>query len=186
MEHRIYLDHSATTPVRREAVDEIMPFLTEQGGNPSSRHKEGRIAKTAFEKAREKVAAAINAEPKEITFNSCATEGNNTVLKGYMSGLRGNIRKNHIIITSVEHPSVFNTAKSLEKDGFEVTFLPVDTKGALDLEILKNSIKENTGLISVMMVNNETGNIYPVEEIARIAKEKNILFHVDAVQAIGK
>lgn len=186
MEHRIYLDHSATTPVRREVVDEIMPFLTEQGGNPSSRHKEGRIAKTAFEKAREKVAAAINAEPKEITFNSCATEGNNTVLKGYMSGLRGNIRKNHIITTSVEHPSIFNTAKSLEKDGFEVTFLPVDTKGALDLEILKNSIKENTGLISVMMVNNETGNIYPVEEIARIAKEKNILFHVDAVQAIGK
>jgi cysteine desulfurase len=186
MKHRIYLDHSATTPVRKEVVEEIMPFLVEHGGNPSSRHFEGRIVKTAFENAREKIAAAINAEPKEIILNSCATEGNNMVLRGYISGLRGNIRKNHIITTSVEHPSVFNTAKSLEKDGFEVTYLPVDERGILDLDMLKSSIKENTGLISVMMVNNETGNIYPVEEIAYIAKEKNILFHVDAVQAVGK
>ncbi|MGI6393904.1 MAG: cysteine desulfurase family protein [bacterium] len=186
MEHRIYLDHSATTPVRKEVVDEIIPFLTEHGGNPSSRHKEGRIARTAFENAREKVAAAINAAPKEIVFNSCATEGNNSVLKGYMAGLRFNITKNHIITTAVEHPSVYNTAKLLAKNGIEVTFVPVDAKGNLDIEFLKNSIKENTGLISVMMVNNETGNIYPVGEIAKIAKEKNILMHVDAVQAVGK
>lgn len=186
MGHRIYLDNSATTPVRKEVLDEIMPFLTENGGNPSSRHLEGRIAKTAFEKARDSVAKAINADPKEIFFNSCATEGNNMVLRGYLSGLRGNIRKNHIITTSVEHPSVYNTAKTLEKDSYEVTFVPVDTKGNLDIEVLKSSIKENTGLISVMMVNNETGNIFPVVEVAKIAKEKNILFHVDAVQAIGK
>lgn len=186
MDKRIYLDHSATTPVRKEVVEEILPFLTEHGGNPSSRHKEGRIAKTAFEKAREKIAKAINAETKEIVFNSCATEGNNMVLRGYMTGIRGNIRKNHIITTSVEHPSVFNTAKTLEKEGFEVTYIPVDEKGRIDLEFLKNSIKENTGLISVMMVNNETGNIYPVEEIGLIARARNILFHVDAVQAVGK
>lgn len=186
MEHRIYLDHSATTRVRQEVIDEIIPFLTEHGGNPSSQHKEGRIAKTAFENAREKIAAAINADPKEIILNSCATEGNNMVLRGYLAGIRGNVRKNHIITTSVEHPSVYNTAKSLEKNGFEVTYLPVDEQGRIDVDFLKSSIRENTGLISVMMVNNETGNIYPVEEIAYIAKEKNILFHVDAVQAVGK
>ena len=186
MERRIYLDHSATTPVRKEVVDAVMPFLTELGGNPSSRHKEGRLVRSAYEKARETVAEALNAKPKEITFVSCATEGNNMVLRGYIYGLRGNIRKNHIITTSVEHPSIFNTAKNLEKNGYEVTYLPVDEKGVLDLEVLKNSIKENTGLISVMMVNNETGNIYPVKEIAEIAHELGILFHVDAVQAIGK
>ncbi len=183
---RIYLDNNATTPVRKEVVDAIMPFLTELGGNPSSRHKEGRLVRTAFEKARETVAKALNAQPKEITFVSSATEGNNMVLRGYIHGLRGNIKKNHIITTSVEHPSVFNTAKNLAKNGYEVTFLPVDEKGALDPEVLRRSIKENTGLISVMMVNNETGNVYPVKEIAKIAKEKGILFHVDAVQAVGK
>ena len=137
MKHRIYLDHSATTPVRKEVVEEIMPFLVEHGGNPSSRHFEGRIVKTAFENAREKIAAAINAEPKEIILNSCATEGNNMVLRGYISGLRGNIRKNHIITTSVEHPSVFNTAKSLEKDGFEVTYLPVDGSVSFSMVMFK-------------------------------------------------
>lgn len=183
---RIYLDNSATTPVRKEVVDAIMPFLTDLGGNPSSRHKEGRVVRVAFEKARETVATALNAKPKEITFVSSATEGNNMVLRGYIYGLRGNIKKNHIITTSVEHPSVFNTAKDLAKNGYEVTFLPVDEKGSLDLEVLKSSIRENTGLISIMMVNNETGNVYPVKEIAKIAREKGILFHVDAVQAVGK
>lgn len=186
MDHRIYLDNSATTPVRPEVVDAIMPFLTELGGNPSSQHKEGRLVRTAFEKARNTVAASLNAKPKEITFISSATEGNNMVLRGYIYGLRGNVKKNHIITTSVEHPSVYNTAKNLAKNGYEVTFLPVDEKGSLDLDVLRNSIKENTGLISVMMVNNETGNIFPVKEIAKIAKEKGILFHVDAVQSIGK
>ena len=186
MERRIYLDHSATTPVRKEVVDAVMPFLTELGGNPSSRHKEGRLVRAAFEKARETVASALNAKPKEITFMSSATEGNNMVLRGYIHGLRGTVRKNHIITTSVEHPSVFNTAKNLEKNGYEVTFLPVDEKGSLDLDVLRASIKENTGLISIMMVNNETGNIYPVKEVAKIAHELGILFHVDAVQAVGK
>jgi len=186
MERRIYLDHSATTPVRKEVVDAIMPFLTDLGGNPSSRHKEGRLVKASFEKAREKVATLLNAKPKEISFTSSATEGNNMVLRGYMSGLRGNVKKNHIITTSVEHPSVFNTAKNLEKNGYEVTYLPVNEKGSLDLDVVRNAIKDNTGLISVMMVNNETGNIFPVKEIAKIAKEKGILFHVDAVQAVGK
>ncbi len=186
MEKRIYLDNSATTPVRPEVLEAVYPFLTEHGGNPSSRHKEGRIAKTAFENAREQVAHAINCQTKEIIFTSCATEANNSVLKGYLSGLRGKVVKNHIITTAVEHPSVFATAKALEKDGYEVTFLPVDKFGRIDLELLKSSIKENTGLISVMMVNNETGNIYPVKEIGKIASEKGVLFHIDAVQAIGK
>lgn len=186
MEHRIYLDNSATTAVRKEVVDEIMPFLTEFGGNPSSRHKEGRIVKTAIEQARERVAAALNADPLEIIFNSCASEGNNTVLRGYMLGLGKNNNKNHIITTAIEHPSVFNTAHALEKEGFEVTYLPVDGKGNLNLDDLRAAIKENTGLISTMMVNNEIGNINPVEEIGKIAKEHNILFHVDAVQAVGK
>ncbi len=186
MTHRIYFDNSATTPVRKEVVDEIMPFLTELGGNPSSRHYEGRVVRTAVEAARAKVAAAINADPSEIYFNSCASEGNNTVLRGYMMGLGKNATKNHIITTAVEHPSIFNTAAALEKEGFEVTYLPVDEKGNLNLDDLRKAIKENTGLISTMFVNNEIGNIYPVEEIGKIAHEHNILFHVDAVQAVGK
>ncbi len=186
MEKRIYLDNSATTPVRPEVLEAIYPFLKELGGNPSSRHKEGRLVKAAFEKARDSVATAINAESKEVIFTSCATEGNNTVLKGYLSGLRSRTGKNHIITTAVEHPSVLSTARELEKKGTEVTFLPVDKFGRLNLDMLRSSIKENTGLISVMMVNNETGNIYPVKEIAKIAAEKGVLFHIDAVQAIGK
>ena len=186
MEHRVYLDNSATTPVRPEVVEAIMPFLTEFGGNPSSRHKDGRIVKTAVENARQQVADAINADAREIFFNSCASEGNNTVLRGYTLGLGRNTDKKHIIITSVEHPSVLNTANALEKEGFEVTYLPVDSIGRLSLDDVRAAIRPTTGLISTMMVNNEIGNIYPVEDIAKIAHEHNILHHVDAVQAVGK
>ncbi len=182
---RIYLDNNATTPVRKEVKEAVIPFLTENFGNPSSLHKEGRIVKTAVENARENVANLLNADVKEIVFNSCATEGNNSVLRGYLANFK-NRDKKHIITTSVEHPCVINSAKFLEKQGFEVTFLPVDTKGRIDLRLLEDSIKENTGLISVMMVNNETGNVYPVEKIGEIARKHDVLFHVDAAQSAGK
>jgi len=183
---RIYLDHNATTPVRAEVKDAVMPFLMENYGNASSRHLEGRVVRTAVEKAREQVAAAINARPENIIFNSCATEGNNAVLRGYWINYKEKMEKNHIIISAVEHPAVLETAKYLSKNGFEVTKIPVDNKGRIDLAKIEKAIKPNTGLISVMMVNNETGNIYPVKEIASIARKNNILFHTDAVQAAGK
>jgi cysteine desulfurase len=182
---RIYLDNNATTPVRKEVKDAVIPFLTENFGNPSSLHKEGRIVKTAIENARENIAKLLNADVKEIVFNSCATEGNNSVLKGYLANFK-NRDKTHIITTSVEHPCVINSAKFLKKKGFDVTFLPVDSKGRLDLNLLEKSISKKTGLISIMMVNNETGNIYPVEKIGEIAKKHNVLFHVDAAQSAGK
>lgn len=183
---RIYLDHNATTPVRKEVKEAVLPFLDELFGNPSSRHLEGRQVRTKIEKAREHVAQAMNTAPENIIFNSCATEGNNAILKGYWINYKQKMQKNHIIISAVEHPAVYNTGLYLAKNGFELTIVPVDGKGRINLDEIRKSIKENTGLISVMMVNNETGNIYPVKEIARIAKERGILFHTDAVQAAGK
>jgi len=171
---RIYLDHNATTPVRKEVRNAVLPFLENMFGNPSSRHREGRVVRTAVERSREAIAEVLNCEPKRVVFISSATEGNNAVLKGYWTNYKEKMAKNHIIITAVEHPSVYNTAKLLEKKGFEITILPVNSKGKLNPENIKDAIKENTGLISVMLANNETGNIYPVKEIAAIAKKHNI------------
>ncbi|HSA32401.1 MAG TPA: aminotransferase class V-fold PLP-dependent enzyme [bacterium] len=183
---RIYLDYNATTPVRAEVRDAVMPFLNELFGNPSSRHLEGRQVKTKIEAARAQVAAAIGAEPERVVFNAGATEGNVSVLRGYQVNYKDKKGRNHIIVSGVEHPAVYDTAKKMAGEGYEVTFVPVDGEGNLDMAFLKSAVTERTGLISVMTVNNETGVIYPVKEIAKIAHEKGALFHTDAVQAVGK
>ena len=183
---RIYLDYNATTPVRAEVRDAVLPFLNDLFGNPSSRHLEGRQVKTKIEGARAQVAAAIGADPERIVFNAGATEGNITVLRGYQVNYKEKKGRNHIIVSGVEHPAVYDTAKKMAGEGHEVSFVPVDGEGNLDMAALKNAIKETTGLVSVMTVNNETGVIYPVKEIAKIAHEKGALFHTDAVQAVGK
>jgi len=183
---RIYLDYNATTPVRPEVRDAALPFLNELFGNPSSRHLEGRQAKAKIETARAQVAKAIGAEPERIVFNAGATEGNVTVLRGYQANYKEKKGRNHIIISAVEHPCIYDTAKKMASEGYEVTFVPVNGDGDLDLMFLKNAIKPTTGLISVMTVNNETGVVYPVREIAKVAHEKGVLFHTDAAQAAGK
>ncbi len=181
---RIYLDHNATTPVHPEVLEAMLPYLRDEWGNPSSIHWAAREPKKAIDSAREKVAALLGCEANEIVFTSCGSESNNFAIKGVASALKG--KGDHIITTSVEHPSVLNTCKYMAKEGWEVTFLPVDSYGMIDLDQLRDSITERTVLISIMFANNETGTIFPVEEIGRIAKERGVLFHCDAVQAVGK
>lgn len=181
---KVYLDNNATTPIHPEVKESMIEFLTEKFGNPSSIHWAGREAKKALEDVREKVATIINADPSEIVFTGSGTEANNMAIKGIALQ---NLEKNgHIITSSVEHPSVLNTCKYLERKGFEVTYLPVDSYGMIDPEDLRKAIKKGTILVSIMMANNEIGNIYPIEELASIAKENGIPFHCDAVQALGK
>ena len=181
---RIYMDNNATTAVRPEVLDAMLPFFREHFGNPSSVHWAGRAVSPAVEKAREQVARLVNCSPAEIVFVSCGSEGDNHAIKGTAEALRE--KGNHIITTSVEHPAVLNTCQALEKQGFEVTYLPVDRDGMLDLQDLEAAITDKTILISVMWANNETGNIFPIEEIGAIAKKHKIRFHSDAVQAVGK
>ncbi len=182
--NQIYLDYNATSPVRPEVLEVMLPFYKEQFGNPSSVHWAGRQVTGALEKAREQVAALINASPAEIVFISCGSEGDNMAIKGSLEPLKE--KGSHIITTSVEHPAVLETCEALEKDGYDVTFLPVDEDGTLDLAVLEKAITDKTILISVMWANNETGNLYPIEEIGKIAKKYNIRFHTDAVQSVGK
>lgn len=181
---KIYLDNNATTPIHPEVKSAILPFLDEKFGNPSSIHWAGRDVRKAVEDAREKVAELINADPKEIIFTGSGTEANNTAIKGI--AFQHWDKKGHIITSSVEHPSVLNTCKYLEKKGFEVTYLPVDEYGMIDPDDLRKAIRKDTILVSIMLANNEIGNIYPIQELAKIAKENNIPFHCDAVQAAGK
>ena len=181
---QIYLDYNATSPVRPEVLEVMLPFYTEHFGNPSSVHWAGRAVSGAIEKAREQVATLLNASPAEIVFVSCGSEGDNMAIKGTLSALKG--KGNHIITTTVEHPAVLETCEALEKDGYDVTYLPVDNDGLLDLADLEAAITDKTVLISIMWANNETGNLYPIEEIGKIAKKHNIRFHTDAVQAVGK
>ncbi len=181
---RIYMDHNATTPVRPEVLDAMLPFFRDQFGNPSSVHWAGRAVSGAVEKAREQVARLINASPAEIVFVSCGSEGDNMAIKGTAEALRE--KGNHIITTSVEHPAVLETCRFMEKQGYEVTYLPVDSAGMLDLKALEAAITEKTILISVMWANNETGNIFPIAEIGAIARRHKVRFHTDAVQAVGK
>jgi cysteine desulfurase len=181
---RIYLDYNATTPVRPEVLEALLPYYRDQFGNPSSVHWAGRQVSGAVEKAREQVAALLNCAPAEIVFVSCGTEADNMALKGTVDALRD--KGNHIITTTVEHPAVLETCRHLEKTGCRVTYLPVDSDGQLDLAELERAITPQTILISVMWANNETGNIYPVERIGAIARERGIRFHTDAVQAVGK
>jgi len=181
---QIYLDNNATTPVLPEVLEAMLPYYRDQFGNPSSVHWAGRAVSGAVEKAREQVAALINCSPAEVVFTSCGSEGDNMALKGTVDALRD--RGNHIITTQVEHPAVLETCKYLERTGCEVTYLSVDRDGMLDLAELQAAITDRTILISVMWGNNETGNIYPIEEIGKIARKYKIRFHTDAVQAVGK
>lgn len=179
----IYMDNSATTPTRKEVVEEMLPYLTENFGNPSSIYEPGKISKHAIEKSRQKVAEAIGAEENEIYFTSGGTESDNWAIKGIAFANRN--KGNHIITSSIEHHAVLHTCIWLEGQGFEITYLPVDKYGMVSPEELKNAIRDDTILISIMLANNEIGTIQPVEEIGKIARDNRIYFHTDAVQAIG-
>lgn len=181
---RVYLDHNATTPVHPEVLQAMMPFFKDQFGNASSIHWAGREVKRYLDEAREKVAALINAQPSEVIFTSCGTESDNMAIKGVAAALKDKGR--HIITTQVEHQAVLHTCMFLEKMGYEVTYLPVDSDGLIDLGELRRSIKDQTILISIMFANNETGVIFPLPEIGEIAREKGVIFHTDAIQAAGK
>jgi cysteine desulfurase len=181
----IYFDNNATTQVAPEVFSAMQPYLTELYGNPSSAHTLGRQMKQAVETAREQVATLIGAsDPNEITFTSCGSESDNWAIRG---ALASQPEKRHIITTLVEHEAVRNLCRLLEGEGYEVTWLGVDGKGELDLDQLRNSLRPDTAIVSVMLANNETGVLFPIEEIGRIVREKsNAFFHVDGVQAVGK
>ena len=183
MNKEIYLDNNATTKIDEEILNAMLPYLKEKYGNPSSIYNFGSKVKLEIEKVRNVIANYINANRNEIIFTSCASESNTTAI---MSAVRSNPNKNHIITTKVEHTSIMENMKFLESMGYKITYLSVDNKGRLNLDELKNSITEETLLITVMMANNEIGNIYPIKEIGEIAKKNNILFHSDCVQALGK
>lgn len=183
LNNKIYLDNNATTQCAPEVLDKMLPFLQNEYGNPSSIYNMGRSVKEEINKARKNVAKLLNASESEILFTSCASESNVTAI---MSAVKNNFNKRHIITTKIEHASIMETMKHLEENGYIITYLSVDEKGKIDLEELKNAITDDTLLIAVMMANNEIGNIYPIKEIGEIAKENNILFHCDAVQAAGK
>ncbi len=179
----IYFDHAATTPVKKEVLDEMLPYFSENYGNPSSIYSIGRRNKKAIDVARTRVAKAIGCSEKEIYFTSCGSESDNLAIKGVAKANKE--KGKHIITSKIEHPAVLNTCKTLEKEGYEITYLDVDENGLIDLEELKNAIKDTTILITIMFANNEIGTIQPIKQISEIAKEKNIIFHTDCVQAVG-
>lgn len=178
-----YFDYAATTPVRAEVLKEIIPYFEIEYGNPSSIYSLGRRNKKAIELARTRVAKAINANSSEVYFTSGGSESDNLAVKGIAFANKD--KGNHIITSKIEHPAILNTCKWLEKNGFDVTYLNVDKFGQIDLNELQSSIKDSTILISIMFANNEIGTIQPIKEIGKIAKSKEIIFHTDAVQAVG-
>jgi cysteine desulfurase len=180
----VYTDNNATTKVADEVIEEMLPYFGQLYGNPSSMHTFGDQVGKKIVKARQQVAELINADPEEIVFTSCGTESDNAAVYAAINAFP---EKKHIITSNVEHPAINNLYKKLQKtQGYEVTFVPVDKKGLLDLDILYNSLSDNTAIVSLMWANNETGVINPIEQIAKKVKEKGILFHTDAVQAAGK
>ncbi|WP_031481552.1 cysteine desulfurase NifS [Maridesulfovibrio frigidus] len=179
----VYLDNNATTMVAPEVKEAIIPLLEEEYGNPSSMHGLGGRSGKYLSEAREKVAAGLGCEPSEIIFTSCGTEGDNTAIH---SAIESQPTKKHIITTRVEHPAVLNVAKHLERKGYEITLLGVDSEGRMDPDHLREAIRPDTALVSVMYANNESGVISPIEELVEITKERGVLFHTDAVQAVGK
>ena len=181
---KIYLDNNATTRLDDDAFDAMIPFFKEEYGNAFSLHLFGRETGKAVAESRKVIADLLGVLPEEIIFTGSGTEGDNLAIRGVARAYKN--RGKHIIVSSIEHPGVRNTCKDLEKEGFEITVLNVDKNGVVDLEQLKSAIKDETILISVMHANNETGVIQPIEEIGKIAKENKILFHVDAVQSMGK
>ena len=179
----IYVDNNATTRVDPVVVEAMMPYYTENYGNPSSMHAFGGNVATSVKEAREHVASLINASPEEIIFTSCGTESDSTAIRATISSIPD---KKHIITSRVEHPAVKNLYEHLAKKGYKVTFVPVDRQGRLDLDFFYDHLTEDTALISIMWANNETGVVFPIDEIARAAKDRGIVLHTDAVQAVGK
>jgi cysteine desulfurase len=181
---KIYFDHNATTPILPIVAEFVQPFFSEFFGNPSSLHWAGREVRGYFDDAREQVASLIHAKPGEIVFTGCGSESDNHAIKGVAFSRKN--RGNHIITTTIEHPAVLNTCKYLETMGYEVTYLPVDQEGQIEPDDVEKAIQKGTILISVMYANNETGNVLPIHEIGNIAREHDIIFHSDTVQAMGK
>jgi cysteine desulfurase len=179
----IYLDHNATTPVLPEVFEAMRPYFCEEWGNPSSAYKFGSKIKGVIETARAQVAELIGAQPREIIFTSCGTESNNAAIH---AALKANPGKRHIVTSAVEHSSVLNYCMALEKDGYRVTYLPVDRDGLLKLADLEDAVTDETAVVSLMWANNETGVLFRVKEIAEFCRSRGVLYHCDAVQAAGK
>lgn len=181
---RIYMDHNATTPLREEVLEAMLPYLRDEYGNASSIHFFGMRARRAIEDAREQVAAALGAQPSEIIFTGCGTEADNQAIKGAAFANRS--KGDHIITSRIEHKAVLQTCQYLEKQGFAVTYLPVDQYGMVNPDDVAQAISDRTVLVSVMSANNEVGTIQPIAEIAQVCRERGVAFHTDAVQAVGK
>lgn len=185
MEKRIvYADNSATTNISDEVFEAMLPYLKDQYGNASSIYKLGRDAQKAIEESRAKVAKALNADPKEIFFTSCGTESDNWAIRGVCEKLKAK-GKNHIVTSVFEHHAILHTCQYMERQGYEVTYVPVSDKGLINVEDVKNAITDKTAIVSIMYANNEIGTIQPIEEIAKVCHEKGVIFHTDAVQAVG-
>lgn len=183
MERRIYLDHAATTAVDETVLSEMLPYFSDKFGNANSIHSFGRVGATALDEARRRIAGAIGAKPANVYFTSGGSEADNWALRGIASALKS--KGNHIITSVVEHPAVYTTCKQLEKEGFAVTYLPVDSEGFVSPSELEAAITDSTILVSIMFANNEIGSIMPVKELAAVCKAHGVLFHTDAVQATG-
>ncbi|MGM9934699.1 cysteine desulfurase NifS [uncultured Clostridium sp.] len=179
----VYMDYAATTYVKPEVLEEMMPYFTQKFGNPSSFYGISRETKRAIDAAREKVAKGLNCLPDEVYFTGGGSEADNWAIKGIASAHKN--KGNHIITTKIEHHAVLHTCEYLEKNGFEVTYLDVDSEGFINLDDLRNAITDKTILVSIMFANNEIGTIQPIKEIGAICKEKKVFFHTDAVQAVG-
>lgn len=179
----VYMDYSATTYVKPEVLEEMLPYFTQKFGNPSSFYGISRETKRAIDKAREQIAKALNCDPGEVYFTGGGSEADNWAIKGIASAHKN--KGNHIITTKIEHHAVLHTCQYLEKNGFDVTYLDVDEEGFINLEDLKNAITDKTILVSIMFANNEIGTIQPIKEIGEICREKKVIFHTDAVQAVG-
>ncbi|MBC2851020.1 cysteine desulfurase [Cetobacterium sp. 8H] len=181
---RVYLDNNATTKMDPKVLEAMMPFLTEEYGNAFSMHLFGKETGLAVSESREKIANLLKVKPEEIIFTASGTESDNIAVRGVAKAYKN--RGNHIITSTIEHPAIKNTYKDLEQDGYEITFIPVDANGVLDLKALEAAIRPETILISVMHANNEVGTVEPIQQVAEIAKKNRILLHVDAVQTVGK
>lgn len=179
----IYVDNNATTKVAPEVLEEMIPFFGDLYGNPSSMHTFGGIAGQKIEQSRERVASLIGAAPEEIVFTSCGTESDSTAIQ---AAIQSNPDKKHIVTTRVEHPAIKSLCEHLAKKGYRITFVPVDRKGRLDMDVLFKSLTDDTAIVSIMWANNESGVIFPIEEIVQQVKERELIFHTDAVQAVGK
>lgn len=179
----VYLDYSATTPVKKEVLDEMLPYYMDGFGNPSSLYEKGEESKAALDKARDRVAKLINSNPSEVFFTSCGSEADNWALFGVADALKE--KGNHIITTAIEHHAILHTGEFLEKHGYEVTYLPILPDGSVDPAVFEAAITDKTILASVMYVNNEIGTVQPIKELAEIAHKHGVVFHTDAVQALG-